>query len=124
MDKLFVLEKQSRNVRIFTNSLGVLIVDTNSISQAADLKSTTRLVTAITRLAYEARDYALVNSSIQTLAKKHGQLKGAAQGMVEQAMGWLEEIRSRDGLEKWLELVETLRTVTEGKVCYVLIYEY
>ena len=39
-------------------------------------------------------------------------------------MGWLEEIRSRDGIEKWLELVETLRTVTEGKVCYVLIYEY
>jgi hypothetical protein len=36
--------------------------------------------------------------------------------MVEQAMGWLDEIRQRDGIEKWLELVETLRTVTEGKV--------
>ncbi|KZV74946.1 PCI-domain-containing protein [Peniophora sp. CONT] len=96
LDKLFVLEKQARN--------------------AADLKSTTRLVTTITRLAYEARDYTLLNSSVQTLAKKHGQLKGAAQEMVEQAMGWLDEIRSRDGLEKWLELVETLRTVTEGKL--------
>ena len=116
MDKLFVLEKQSRNVRTYTSCVGVLTAETNSISQAADLKSTTRLVTAITRLAYEARDYALVNSSIQTLAKKHGQLKGAAQGMVEQAMGWLDDIRSRDGVEKWLELVETLRTVTEGKV--------
>jgi 26S proteasome regulatory subunit N5 len=37
--------------------------------------------------------------------------------MVELAMGWLDEIKQRDGGEKWLELIETLRSVTEGKVC-------
>ena len=31
-------------------------------------------------------------------------------------MTWLDEIKQRDGVDKWLELVETLRTVTEGKV--------
>ena len=31
-------------------------------------------------------------------------------------MSWLDEIKQRDGVEKWLELIETLRTVTEGKV--------
>ena len=31
-------------------------------------------------------------------------------------MSWLDEIKQRDGVERWLELVETLRTVTEGKV--------
>ena len=40
--------------------------------------------------------------------------------MVEQSMGWLDEIKQRDGLERWLELVETLRQVTEGKVIEVL----
>ena len=35
--------------------------------------------------------------------------------MVELAMGWLDELKKREGTEKWLELVETLRTVTEGK---------
>jgi 26S proteasome regulatory subunit N5 len=50
------------------------------------------------------------------LSKKHGQLKGAIQAMVERAMTWLDEIKQRDGTEKWLELIETLRTVTEGKV--------
>jgi 26S proteasome regulatory subunit N5 len=40
--------------------------------------------------------------------------------MVEQTMGWLEEIRKREGDEKWLELVETLRGVTEGKVSHGL----
>ena len=39
------------------------------------------------------------------------------QAIVEQAMAWLAEIRKREGDVKWLELVETLRSVTEGKVC-------
>lgn len=36
--------------------------------------------------------------------------------MVELAMGWLDEIKEREGTEKWLELIETLRSVSEGKV--------
>ena len=70
---------------------------------------------AIIELEYDARDYAQLNLSINTLSKKHGQLKGAIQGMVELAMSWLDEIKQRDGTDKWLELVETLRSVTEGK---------
>ncbi|KAI0275156.1 hypothetical protein BC834DRAFT_921282 [Gloeopeniophorella convolvens] len=96
LDKLFALEKQSRN--------------------GSDLRSTTRLVQTIIELEYDARDYTQLNSSINVLSKKHGQLKGAIQGMVELAMSWLDEINQRDGIEKWLELVETLRTVTEGKL--------
>ncbi|EKM84184.1 hypothetical protein AGABI1DRAFT_81883 [Agaricus bisporus var. burnettii JB137-S8] len=96
LDKLFVLEKQTRN--------------------AADLASTTRLAKAIIQYTYDARNHAILNSSIQTLSKKHGQLKAAIQAFVEQAIEWLPEIKSRDGVEKWLELVETLRGVTEGKI--------
>ncbi|KXN86774.1 26S proteasome non-ATPase regulatory subunit 12 [Leucoagaricus sp. SymC.cos] len=96
LDKLFVLEKQTRN--------------------AADLSSTTRLAKAIIQHAYDARDFELLNSSIQTLSKKHGQLKAAIQAFVGQAIEWLPEIKTRDGIEKWLELVETLRSVTEGKI--------
>ena len=82
--------------------------------------STTRLVKEILQLTYAARDYAQLNSSINILSKKHGQLKAAIQAMVELAMTWLEEILQRDGTEKWLELVETLRSVTEGKVRHLL----
>ena len=74
----------------------------------------------ILQLTYAARDYAQLNSSISILSKKHGQLKAAIQTMVELAMTWLEEILQRDGTEKWLELVETLRGVTEGKVRHLL----
>ncbi|THH02597.1 hypothetical protein EW026_g267 [Hermanssonia centrifuga] len=96
VDKLLVLEKQTRN--------------------ASDLSSTTRLVKETCQLCYDARDYTLLNSSIHLLSKKHGQLKGAIQGMVELVMDWLDAVREREGTEKWLELVETLRSVTEGKI--------
>lgn len=70
---------------------------------------------------YDARNLVLLNSSISVLSKKHGQLKAAIQAMVELSMGWLEDIKQKDGVEKWLELVETLRGVTEGKVFVFLI---
>jgi hypothetical protein len=85
--------------------------------QAADLTSTTRLVKAAVQHCYDARNYTLLNSTISLLSKKHGQLKAAVQAIVEQVLSWLEKVRERDGNEKWLELVETLRGVTEGKVC-------
>ncbi|KAI0095120.1 26S proteasome non-ATPase regulatory subunit 12 [Irpex rosettiformis] len=96
IDKLLVLEKQTRN--------------------ASDLPSTTRLVKEISQLAYDSRNYPLLNHNIQLLSKKHGQLKAAIQGLVELVMGWLQEIKEQDGIERWLELIETLRTVTEGKI--------
>ncbi|KAK2461608.1 hypothetical protein APHAL10511_006071 [Amanita phalloides] len=96
LNRLFALEKQTRN--------------------AADLASTSRLVKAIVQYSYDARDYPGLNSNVALLSKKHGQLKGAIQAMVELVLGWLEEVKQRDGVEKWLELVETLRSVTEGKI--------
>jgi 26S proteasome regulatory subunit N5 len=70
----------------------------------------------VVELCYAARDYSSINSSLSLLSKKHGQLKGVVQALVEQAMGWLEEIKEREGIEKWLELIETVRSITEGKV--------
>jgi 26S proteasome regulatory subunit N5 len=87
--------------------------------QASDLSSTTRLGKAVVERCYEARDYSLFNSSLNLLCKKHGQLKGVVQALVEQAIGWLKEIKEREDTEKWLELIETLRSITEGKVCNI-----
>ncbi|KAJ2919264.1 hypothetical protein MD484_g1181, partial [Candolleomyces efflorescens] len=96
LDKLLALEKLTRN--------------------AADLSSTTKLSKAAIQHCYDARNYPLLNSTITLLSKKHGQLKAAIQAFVEQAIEWLPEIKERDGEERWLELLETLRSVTEGKI--------
>ena len=47
------------------------------------------------------------------LSKKHGQLKQAITKMVQTAMGFLDDTPN---LETKLSVIETLRTVTEGKI--------
>lgn len=84
--------------------------------QAADLKSTTRLLSAVANLSYDARDYPALNANITLLSKKHGQLKEAVRAMVEEVMGWLDQVKQEAGEEKWLELLKTLREIGEGKV--------
>ena len=94
------------------------------------MQSTTRLVKEASELCYKARNLELLNNNISTLSKKHGQLKASIQALVEQAIDWLADIRKTEGTEKWLELIETMRTVTEGKVrrlcfqLYVLLLTY
>ena len=90
------------------------------LEQASDMQSTTRLVKEASELCYKAKNFALLNTNISTLSKKHGQLKASIQAMVELAIDWLEDIRKMEGKEKWLELIETLRNVTEGKACKII----
>ena len=50
------------------------------------------------------------------LAKRHGQLKEAVVRMIDTTITFLAEIKQKGSQKDWLELLETLRTVTEGKV--------
>ncbi|BGP54714.1 hypothetical protein JCM8202_003219 [Rhodotorula sphaerocarpa] len=92
VDKLLVLEKQARN--------------------ASDLASTSRLLIAIIDLYHAAGDAEHVNGYLQILSKKHGQLRQAVQKMVDRAM---EIVQESEGKAK-LDLIETLRDISEGKI--------
>lgn len=61
----------------------------------------------------DAGDWSLLNDQVLLLSKKHGQLKQATTKMVQVVMGFLDETPN---LEVKLSVIETLRTVTEGKV--------
>lgn len=93
IEKLLPLEKQTR--------------------QASDLASTSRIIVAIVTICKEAGDWNLLNEQVLLLSKKHGQLKQAVTKMVQVVMGFLDDAPS---LETKLSVIETLRTVTEGKV--------
>ena len=81
--------------------------------QASDLASTSRLLVAIITISKDSGDWSLLNEQILLLSKKHGQLKQATTKMVQVAMSFIDEAPDA---EKKLALIETLRTVTEGKV--------
>lgn len=81
--------------------------------QASDLASTSRVIIAIVTIAKNANDWNLMNEQVLLLSKKHGQLKQATTKMVQKVMTFLDDTPN---LETKLSVIETLRTVTEGKV--------
>jgi 26S proteasome regulatory subunit N5 len=52
------------------------------------------------------------------MSKKHGQLKQATTKMVQVSMGFIDDSPNADAK---LSLIDTLRTVTEGKVWYMTV---
>ncbi|MCJ1479990.1 hypothetical protein MMC06_000144 [Schaereria dolodes] len=93
LEKLSLLEKHTR--------------------QASDLASTSRLVVAIVTISKESGDWGLLNEQVLLLSKKHGQLKQATTKMVQVVMTFIDEAPNADAK---LSVIETLRTVTEGKI--------
>lgn len=93
IEKLHALEKQTR--------------------QASDMNSTARVLVKICHLSREAGDYAVLSDQIQLLSKKHGQLKGAITRMVQCCIDMLDSCPSE---KVKLDLIDTLRTVTDGKI--------
>ncbi|KAK1758608.1 26S proteasome non-ATPase regulatory subunit 12 [Echria macrotheca] len=93
IEKLSLLEKQTR--------------------QASDLASTSRILIAIVTICKNAGDWQLLNDQTLVLSKKHGQLKQAITRMVQTVMSFLDDTPN---LETKLSVIETLRTVTEGKI--------
>ncbi len=93
VEKLSSLEKQSR--------------------QSSDLATTSRVLVAIVTICKDAEDWSYMNEQVLLLSKKHGQLKQAITKMVQVVFGFLDETPN---IETKLSVIETLRTVTEGKV--------
>jgi len=60
-----------------------------------------------------------MNENVQVLSKKHGQLKIAITKMVQLVMKFLPETPN---IEAKLSVIDTLRTVTEGKVDTISTY--
>jgi 26S proteasome regulatory subunit N5 len=75
--------------------------------------SNSRLLVKIVQLCFEAKNWKFLNDNVLILSKKHGFLKASVQKMVQEAMTFIE--KTPDQKTK-LELIDTLRTVTEGKV--------
>ncbi|KAI0384288.1 PCI domain-containing protein [Hypomontagnella monticulosa] len=81
--------------------------------QASDLASTSRTLIAICTICKNAGNWSLLNDQVLVLSKKHGQLKQAITKMVQTVMTFLDDTPN---LETKLSVIETLRTVTEGKI--------
>uniref|UniRef100_A0A8I6A4T8 26S proteasome non-ATPase regulatory subunit 12 n=1 Tax=Rattus norvegicus TaxID=10116 RepID=A0A8I6A4T8_RAT len=82
---------------------------------ASDMVSTSRILVAVVKMCYEAKEWDLLNENIMLLSKRRSQLKQAVAKMVQQCCTYVEEITD---LPVKLRLIDTLRMVTEGKVSF------
>jgi len=93
LDSLLSLEKQTRT--------------------GADMVSTGRVLVAIVQICFEAKNWTALNEHIVLLTKRRSQLKQAVTKMVQECCEYVDKMPSK---ETQLKLIDTLRTVTEGKI--------
>eukprot|EP00128_Syssomonas_multiformis_P004855 Colp12_sorted_trinity150504_noHs@35410 len=93
LEGLMVLEKQTRN--------------------ASDMHSTGRVLVAIAKLCFEAKEWEILNEKIVELTKKRGQLKQAVTKFIQEIVTYVDQTPN---LETKLKLIDTLKTVTAGKI--------
>lgn len=75
--------------------------------------STSRILVAIVQICLEAKNWAILNEHIVLLSKRRSQLKRAVTAMVQECCTYVDKMPDK---ETKIKLIETLRTVTEGKV--------
>nr|CAG4648615.1 EOG090X04UV [Polyphemus pediculus] len=79
----------------------------------ADAQSTGRLLEAIVQICFEAKQWDRLFENIIGLTKRRGQLKSAVVKMVQKCCTYVDQTPSE---EIKLKLIDTLRTVTAGKI--------
>ena len=79
----------------------------------ADLASTSRLLVTIIKICFEQKEWELLNEHILILTKRRNQLKQAVTKMIQEAFTYVDQMPDK---EKKLKYIETLRTVTAGKI--------
>lgn len=79
----------------------------------ADALSTGRILEAIVQICFECKQWDMLNENIISLSKRRSQLKAAVTKMVQQCCTYVDKMPSK---ELKLKFIDTLRTVTAGKI--------
>lgn len=93
IDQLLALEKQTRT--------------------GADMLSTSKILVAVVQICFDAKNWTALNDHIVLLSKRRSQLKQAVVEMVRECCKYVEQTPD---LETKIKLIETLRSITEGKI--------
>jgi len=96
-----------------TEALDMLMSLEKQTRTGSDMHSTARVLVTIVQLCFNAEKWELLNENIIVLTKKRSQLKQAVAKMVAESCTYLDKTPDK---ETQLKLINTLRSVTEGKI--------
>lgn len=112
-DEKIPLYKEMSTSGKFIEAIDGLLSLEKQARTGCDMVSTSRVLVAIVQICYEAKNWTALNEHISLLAKRRSQLKQAVVKMVQECCTYVDEITDE---EIKLKLIDTLRTVTEGKI--------
>ena len=101
--------KEGKKDEAIENLLGV----EKQTRLAGDAFATGKVAVEIVKILFECKDWEGLNSNIVMISKRRQQLKQVLVDMVQEAMKYVDEAPDYD---KKMEIIHTLRAVTEGKI--------
>ncbi|XP_076333341.1 regulatory particle non-ATPase 5 [Tachypleus tridentatus] len=111
-DKVPQSEKLAKEGKL-SEALDILLTLEKQTRTGADTHSTSKVLVAIVRLCFEAKDYKVLNENIVLLTKRRSQIKQSVTKMIQECCSYVDQMPDK---ETQLQLIDTLRTVTAGKV--------
>ena len=97
-------------------ALEILLGLEKAARTGADTHSTSRILVAIAKLCFEAKDFKALNENILILTKRRSQIKQSVTKMIQECCCYVDQIQDK---ATKLALIDTLRQVTAGKVSLV-----
>lgn len=97
----------------FHDAIDILLQLEKQSRVGCDLNSNSRVLIAIVQICFENNNWNALNEYITTLVKRRSQLKQAIAKMIQECVTYVEKTPDK---ETKLKLIDTLRTVTEGKI--------
>lgn len=85
---------------------------------AADARSTVVVCTALLNACWQCKDFKAINEHLSILTKRRAQLQKVIESVIQQGAKFVKQVdvSTPAGEEKQRELIETLRTVSAGKM--------
>jgi len=111
-EKIPECEKIAKDGKL-DEAIDILLTLEKQTRTGADAVSTGRILVGIVKLCYDMKRWTTLNENIILLTKRRGQLKQAVTKMVQEAYSYVEKTPN---METKLKLIDTLRTVTAGKI--------
>ncbi|XP_052764852.1 26S proteasome non-ATPase regulatory subunit 12-like [Mya arenaria] len=111
-EKVPKCEKLAKQGKL-SDALEILLAMEKQTRTGADTHSLSRVLETIVRLCFETKNWDALNDNIVLLTKKRGQIKQSVTKMIQEACTYVEKTPN---LDIKLKLIDTLRTVTAGKI--------
>ncbi|XP_023228621.1 26S proteasome non-ATPase regulatory subunit 12-like [Centruroides sculpturatus] len=111
-EKLPICEKLTKEGKLH-EALSILGDLEKLTRPGADTHSTSRVLVAIVQLCYKAKNWKTLNEYIVIMTKRRSQIKQAITKMIQECCKYVDDMPDR---ETQLEYIDTLRTVTAGKI--------